>query len=290
MGQRGSCGLRTAVSGLLLGMGLYGAPVALSAAEEPDWAKGPVPPGASQLSYEFYLGGLHAMTLEMQLPDTHAEHYRARAHMRLDGVFDTFFEFWLSAESEGQRAESALLPKTFRTENQWSGKEVRWVEIAYDADRRPLTRSDPPPGEDEREPVDPTLTLGTVDPLSGLITLLETAARLERCDGATAVFDGRRRFDVSLRDDGETELKPSGYSLYHGPARLCRIVFDRVVGLWSNPERLERYPDAITIALAPVADGGPPVPVRAELENKWGAIRVHLVAARRGAERAALEN
>ncbi|MDH3791872.1 MAG: DUF3108 domain-containing protein, partial [Rhodospirillales bacterium] len=105
-------------------------------------------------------------------------------------------------------------------------------------------------------------------------------ARSGSCKGEVAVFDGRRRYDVITHDLGETILEASDVAPYGGPAVRCGVTFRPIAGFWRSA-RAKRSDDAqVEVFLAPMTPSTPPVPVRIHAKSAFGALRIHLVAAR----------
>ncbi len=122
----------------------------------------------------------------------------------------------------------------------------------------------------------------TLDPLSSSMAIIERLRVAGSCDAEIAVFDGRRRFDLTSADAGEVELAPNDYSSYAGPARRCELELVQVTGFWEGGRRdADRLPTKVTVFLAPAVPEGPHVPVRIEGERRtFGGFRVHLIEAR----------
>ena len=230
------------------------------------------------LDYHVYAGGFHALSLETRVslgPEAYAVKFKARS----DGFLDSLLGFTLDAEAIGRAAAAGLTPLAFRTANRWRSSGERLVEMTYGEDGLPETRTEPPAEADDRDPVPDSLRRGTLDPITAMLSLVHGLARDGRCAGRVPVFDGRRRFDLAARDLGEQDLAPSGVARFAGLARRCRVTFEPVTGFWRD-ERWERPKTSdIEVFLASVVPGGPPVPVRLEAQNAFGAVRIHLVSA-----------
>jgi len=132
-----------------------------------------------------------------------------------------------------------------------------------------LARVNPPPEEDDREPVPAALQVAVLDPLSAALRLAASG-----CTGRLQVFDGRRRLEVVLtRRGAETVDEP----LYRGAAERCHATIVSVAGRSRRswfPRR--NTPDEADIWLAALWPDLPPVPVRVESETLLGALVVQL--------------
>ena len=104
--------------------------------------------------------------------------------------------------------------------------------------------------------------------------------RSNRCSVREPVFDGRRRYNLVLKQLGQDHIQRNDYSPFSGPALRCSIEIERIAGYRRNfkPSKW-RKTDGATIWIGRVFRNVPPVPVRMELETVLGALRAHLVRA-----------
>ena len=72
--------------------------------------------------------------------------------------------------------------------------------------------------------------LHTVDPLTAILAIGHAVARSGRCGGSVAVFDGRRRYDLVLTDDGSERLEASSGNAYAGEVRRCLVAAVKIAG------------------------------------------------------------
>lgn len=229
------------------------------------------------LDYRVYAGGLHALSLTTRLAlDPQA--YRIDLDAKLDGLPAVFFTYNLTARVEGQRGAEGPRPARYRSANRWRANQERWVEVDYGPEGPLETRADPPLEQDDRKVVPAALRHNTLDPISGVFALLQGVENDGRCASKIAIFDGRRRYDLVARQIGPAQLEPSEIGVYSGPAIECRIALKQVTGFWDKPRMKDRFPEEVVTYLATVVKGAPPVPVRLELQNVFGAVVIHLVS------------
>ena len=235
--------------------------------------------GATQplaLGYKIYAGGLHVFSFEAEV-DLSPARYETALALRSDGWLAWLWTFSLAAEVRGQAGPEGLAPRRFRTESEWRDS-ARWVEISYDAAGRPTAEAEPPPEEDDRDPVPEADRIGTVDPITAALGLVDRLMRTDSCDGQAEIFDGRRSFAASATDLGAQSLTTSDVAPYGGSAVACRLSIVPVKGFWKNPDYPPK-PQELTVFLRSVVPNGPPVPVRIEADTRFGGIRGHLISA-----------
>jgi hypothetical protein len=239
---------------------------------------------SARLGYQVYFGGLQALALQVDLGVSDTG-YRVALHAHTEGVIDWLFGWTAQASSEGRLADGTPRPLRHDAESQWHGNH-RSVALTFHDDGTVAAAVEPSAADDEREPVTPAQTTGTLDPISALLAATQALATQHSCAQHVKVFDGRRRFDLVFSDGGSALLKPTEYGSFSGAATVCRFRYVRVAGFqkpggrWGNP----RDADSVyQVWLAPVLPGLPPVPVRIEVEGTFGSLIVHLVEAVRPA-------
>ncbi len=264
-----------ALTGALSGAGAARAAEAIAGASAAEAVATQQPGPDHGLVYHVYAGGLRVLTLRSDLAFG-AERYDLSFTGRSDGILAALLHFVISARAVGEFSGQDLAPQAYYTANRWRWREARWVEIDYRGDAVSAL-SMPLPGEDDRPPVPAELQAGTIDPLSALFQVLVGVGAGESCTGGARVFDGRRLYQVEAARVAETELPESRIGVHAGTALECRLTISRQTGFWNDAERRKYYPTVVSVWLADIVDGLPPVPVRAEAETSVATIVVHLV-------------
>ncbi|EKV28556.1 hypothetical protein C882_0767 [Caenispirillum salinarum AK4] len=213
-------------------------------------------PNQAVLTYDLRLGGFDIGRAEVAvaLPPSVAEGpYRITTDVAASGMLSVFTDFRSSAATDGALAGATVRPRLHEVANVWRG-ETRQVRLAYD-DTAPMPEAlvDPPPDADEREPVDPSDTAGSVDPLSGVLQLVADG---DGEAGPVKIFDGRRLYTLALDDPEPAAASVGGFS---GPALRADLRYERLGGAsrkWDS-----RKEATASVTLAPPAALGLPVAV-----------------------------
>lgn len=254
----------------LLALGLVG-PGGASAQDQVKW----------RLDYEAYIGGFRIMSIASQVR-WDAKAYEIEIAALTRGVVGWIGDWKGRSVAHGTLDNGALRPARSRVDSTWRG-EARFTDVIYAPDGSVRTEAQPTNEEDNRDPVPPELARNTIDVLTALIALVRKVGATGRCDGAFAVYDGRRRFDLSASDTGEAVLAPSSYSPFAGRARKCEVSMRRLAGFWKEKDpRRQVAPEQdrpLVMWLAPPKPGAPALPVRAEAELALGTLVLHLRAA-----------
>jgi hypothetical protein len=234
-------------------------------------------------SYTAYFSGFSVATLDAAL-HLDAERYRLAALMRTAGILAAFIRGEQTAEVEGvvrPNSGIGLAPARYAMEGRWRDR-LRRIAMRWPGGE-PEVLALIPANTEEREPVPAELRHGTIDTLSAIVSLLRRVTETGRCEGEAALFDGRRRTDVTARTDGEDTLREHRWGIFAGPALRCTVEGRQVAGFRSGQSRDEAgTPLSATAWLARPGPGLPLIPVRIEAETGWGPVYVHLTRIGRG--------
>ncbi|WOI54528.1 DUF3108 domain-containing protein [Parvularcula sp. LCG005] len=82
------------------------------------------------------------------------------------------------------------------------------------------------------QPVPEDVAFGAVDPMAALMSLgfLPRQTAGSPCDRVVKTFDGRRRFDLVMTDDGTEDIRKGGKGRFEGTAHRCRLDQVKVAG------------------------------------------------------------
>jgi hypothetical protein len=236
--------------------------------------------GRGVLYYKVYFGGFAAAALEIDLQRS-ADDYRITTKMRTLGVIDQLFPWTLRSYSRGRLAGAEPRPTAAGQTSDWRGR-VRRVDMRY-ADGRPIVERLAPVAErDDRTPIADEDLRGTVD-LAGAILALSLDAEAGReCARLVPVFDGRRRYDLIAERVGVETIRRFGRPGLEPRALKCRLSMVRRAGYRRIGKRggSDAKRRSTTIWLAPAGAGMPPLPMRVEIDTRWGLIIAHLLRVR----------
>jgi hypothetical protein len=225
--------------------------------------------------YLIYAGGFKALALDARA-DVADERYAVRGLLKTQGIVDWILNLSQTLEAQG-RIDGGVLPQSFVSDGVF-WRSHRATRLAYDDDRRVKVTLVPSNEEDNDRPKVPDeLTIGTVDPLGAYVAAAVAARAGSPCQSIIPVFDGRRRYNVVLEEDGIGVVEPSSYSNFSGPALRCKFSQDRLGGFQRNPRFDPRTPRISILYLARFGESGLWLPVRLETESSFGNVVGHLV-------------
>jgi hypothetical protein len=246
----------------LLALGLF-APTPASAAAPP-----------LVLRYEAYALGLPVLVFDFRLDEGEAD-YDASGAIRAVGVLRLFASFTMRTESQGAIAADQLLPRKHETASRTRGKD-RLAHLDYPGDGSVAAVIAPPDDSGRPKPTVQQIA-GTIDPLSAILAIGHNVARAGHCADTVAIYDGRRRYDMTLVDRGVERLEPSSRYGYAGEVRRCDVSVVKIAG-FSFDQDYSPHTERGRVWLASPRPGTPPLPVRVEFDSDWGAISVRMTA------------
>ncbi len=196
--------------------------------------------------------------------------FLARATIKSGGLAVLFDRTDLAARSEGVVAAQGVSPARFQLDHSYAKKHrVTDMRLSPTGVEAVIV----PPHRDPEE-IRPSAAQkrGVRDPLASLASMAVDVARTGRCEGVYPTFDGRFRYDLSLRAEGRDVHRGGGYD---GPVLKCRLRYKPVAG-YRTPERFsQRIPEAeIWFALIEGARVAPPVRISAPLPLGRAGIRL----------------
>jgi hypothetical protein len=255
-------------------------------------AETPPPAGRVMgLSYEVYLGGMHIFSMDVDMA-LRPDGYSVAAAGGTRGMIGWIYKWDIKVAAEGRDEAGSIRPSVYESATDWQ-KNPRSTRLAfagqgsYDVQRTPV---EPPDPDDDNE-MPSQLPENTVDPLSLAVAATRALAANGQCAQTLPVFDGKRRYDLTIKDLGEATIPPNRYSIYNGPATRCGFTMQRISGFnkkYSRSRQWDEDSDAPpTIWMAQVHEGVPPVPVRYEGAIALGNMVIHLTKAEVRSELAA---
>lgn len=194
--------------------------------------------------------------------------YELEALIKTEGIAEQFFETTFALESKGSFSGNRVKPSRFISTYQDSDSSRR-VELTYPSRGAPVMAAEPAYGDGFGPHVQLNDVLMTQDPISALL-LPTRSATASPCDRSLPLFDGRRRYDLQLREDGMTEMN-GGDNAYSGPAMRCTVGMLPVAGYERKTLiKLLAREDSIRVWLAPLEGSDVWVPVRMTLRTPFG--------------------
>jgi len=202
------------------------------------------------------------------------------------GLIGSLFPWKASFNTSGHTEKDTMIPTVYTTRSTWK-KGVKVTEMNYAPDGKVLKTTTQSDGKTQTDRnIDDVLANNAVDLLTGALNIFQHVKKTSSCKGKFPVFDGKRRFNITLVDDGKETLPPSRYSRFSGEALRCTLKVEPVAGFnkkdqkrgWmavqNHTEERHKLP---TLWLASVKENNYQViPVRMEIASAYGTVVAHL--------------
>ena len=98
------------------------------------------------------------------------------------------------------------------------------------------------------------------------------------CNATFPVFDGRRRYDLTLADRGELTLKQTPFSVFQGKALVCAINANMLGGHKREKSKYTTTSGEKLVYVGRPLKDGPILPVGLTVETAYGTLTGHLVS------------
>lgn len=238
------------------------------------------------LEYEAYFGGFHVASARTAIERGDGR-YEISGKARARGLLE-WYSGWRGRTVSRGRLDTAgdVRPLYHEGKGEWGGG-MRRNSLTFNPDGTVAVEREETEEREEEEatPIPPDSIPGAVDPISAILSLAAVMESGGSCDGAIPIYDGRRRYDIAVEQDGSKAFEPTEYSIFAGEAVACRVSLRRIGGFSTKPGRFrDRVGDRIVWVAQPLEEA-PPVPVRVDIQTELGDLVIHLTAARfRGRE------
>lgn len=224
------------------------------------------------MRYEAYVLGLPVVDFDFRL-DANDRDYAFGGQVKTVGLLRLIYRLDLSTLSQGRVGASDLHPLFHEQALRARGRD-RTARLDYPGDGTVATSL--VPAEDPGRPrPTPQQIAHTLDPLTALLAIGREVAERGRCEGRFAVYDGRRRYDIVLSDDGVERLEKSAAYAYDGEVRRCAAAAVKIAG-FSWDQDYSPHTTEGRVWFATPRRGAPALPVRIDFGSSWGSVTVRL--------------
>jgi hypothetical protein len=252
----------------------------LSLALAPAWgaggAAGSEPSGGAslQLAMTLYAGGLSLGKVDMDAKFV-GDKYQVTSNLETSGVVNVFWQSQIQATSSGKLTKTVMQPISY--DSFYTGHKANHQEVALTFENGdPVRLYANPTYPTTGYEVKPEEKKGTFDPLSTVIRIVSGvgAEPGNPCAVKTAVYDGRRRYNVGLTKVKPVDIKLDN-GLYKGPALLCTIEYKQISGYKPRVLHDTNFPSINAwIGIFPSKEAGRSfaVPLRVWAGTQYGVI------------------
>lgn len=226
--------------------------------------------GKFDASYTFSMAGIPIGKASWSA-EIGAGSYNAAAAGRASGILAVLVNGVGRIAVRGIAADGRLQPADFTSAILREGEKHELRMTLDGSNVKELVIEGPPP-ESDRVPVSDAHRRGIVDPLTALMppSAGNDAFAAENCQRMLPIFDGRRRFDLTLAFKRIDKVKAD--KGYQGPALVCAMTFRPIAGHRASSALLKYLLEARDkeVWFVPVAGTRYLAPFRLSISNFLG--------------------
>ena len=147
---------------------------------------------------------------------------RVKAKTKTAGFLNTFYEYQGELSSWSLKNGKAWKPHKFSTNGFFKNKN-RISELSWDKDNSVSYKIDPVLDLKEVHDIDKSTLNKVIDPLTSIINVIESIKNTETCDQSFKIFDGRRRYDLKIKNLGKENLINDRPKSFSGNVTICGV-------------------------------------------------------------------
>jgi len=236
------------------------------------------------LYYNIYAGGFKALRASLKM-DLNKDKYKMSLNAKTQGLIGKIFPWKTSMQTSGHNEKGKLIPSNHDESSTWK-TSTKITKMDYANNGKILKTSVEKKGHIKtNNNINDILSNNAVDILTGALNMMQNAKNTNKCHGSFPVFDGKRRFNITLADNGKEIFKKSRYSKFSGEALRCTLKVKPVAGFnkkdahrgWmavqAHTEKRNKLP---TLWLGKIKGSDQMVPVRMEISSAYGSVIAHL--------------
>ena len=156
--------------------------------------------------------------------------YHADSTLQTSGIVNLFWKSKIEAHSSGALNHDHLEPALYDSLSINHNDRKQQVSLTYGRNTAPMLFANPP-YKTNKYPVSDEQKKATLDPVSALVFMTTGLSASEKspCGSVAPVFDGARRYDVTLDYLKTSDIKLAN-GLYEGRVYVCQIHYHQIAG------------------------------------------------------------
>ena len=234
------------------------------------------------LTYVGYLAGFPVLSMTAQADLPVAANgavtdgvYGLNASIVTQGSLASLYPYRMVISANGRLVGGKAQPTQFHSEGQIMQK-TESVTLTYGKSGKVDIKAVPQTRQAQDAAAKGTAN-GTIDPASLILAVIANFAQRDTCTTSYKLFDGVRRYDLSVTEVGDGNIETYKRSYYQGPATACQATPQLIQGFSQMAVQSQLYPESAKIWIANAVPGMPAVPVRIYTQNALGEMVFDLV-------------
>lgn len=240
------------------------------------------------LHYAMYAGGFQAMTLSVAFDFYTAksiQSYNVKMNAEPYGILGHILPWAGEYKTAGVIDKSLSYPSTHTTISRWREDQDSYSMVFRNKELISVRKIETENGKTTSAdlPLDPEFHHGAVDVVTASLRVIQHLQTAGNCTSSSAVFDGKRRFELKFTAQGKEDLTSTRYNMFNGPTDICQVEMIPLKGYKDKPKGYYKIQEAARargqlprIWFGQVWPNGRLVPVKMLVKSEYGAVFVHL--------------
>jgi len=218
------------------------------------------------IDYVMYVGGAKVGTVSLDA-NVLPQRYQLETTIDTEEISGATEEATITLFAAGAQEDAKLKPQIFTSDYVNAAGQSSQLQITFN-ETGPASVLALPPPRTKPNTLSDFHKKGSLDPVTALLALAQSSSS-GPCTASVPVFDGWRRFDITVVYEGETVIEADeGYS---GPAHKCEGHLTPIAGYSAKAmTELKEDPQRVEVWLAPMESAGFLVPVRIIAPTPFG--------------------
>ena len=154
--------------------------------------------------------------------------YSVNSIVSTHGLFDSLYPFQAQYSSNGTITTQGLKTQSYKYQSK-SRFNTRRKELIYNDKGEPIYRISTKNDKEKKVKIEQQApNSGTTDLQTVIAELALQYNQVNFCSARMEVFDGKRRYDVIFKDEGQEQLTSHTLSPYSGLANKCSMYIDQL--------------------------------------------------------------
>lgn len=155
--------------------------------------------------------------------------YKITSVVSTNGLFDSIYPFQATYHTSGKISNEQMIATDYNYTSK-SRFNTRGKQVFFNTEGEPLYQISTRKNKTKKRLFEQSPTpADTFDLLTIFAKMAKQYNEFGFCDSRLAVYDGKRRFDVIFKDEGEDILPPSENSFYSGRASRCTMQIEKLL-------------------------------------------------------------
>jgi hypothetical protein len=231
----------------------------------------------ARYSYAGFLQDAQVLTLQLDMAAADRASYQVNMGGDLMGMLASMYPFHMQLTSQGRVNGQTSLPSHYRSDIS-TADERRIVTLTYSAGGN-IQMVGQPATQEGQEAFARGLVRGTMDPLSAVAMIARQIKGGRDCGGRMQVFDGARRFDLTLTPVPASAPRPGNLPVaLRSPPSGCDAALTLLSGFPQSAVDSGMYPRSARFWFTSDMNSPWPVLLRVDADSGLGHLHMDFVS------------